>query len=201
MPGSEPSHCPGSAAPRRICCCERARPSRSTPTSTGSWPAATPSGGGFSRGRLSGPQSAMVVDIVVCEGARRGGRFNRRGMRALYTSLTPLTAIREAQPSGRRLVSPTKWTGIRSATEMAASEPSSASAKRIWRVRGRRRCWRGGRRPWLSAWSPPARWGWWSASLTGAGGSQPRSLDLPERPSRVLTMRAGCRAGVGRTSA
>ena len=36
------------------------------------------------------------------EGARRhGGRFNRRGMRALYTSLTPLTAIREAQPLGR----------------------------------------------------------------------------------------------------
>ena len=36
------------------------------------------------------------------EGARRhGGRFNRRGLPALYTSLTPLAAIREAQPLGR----------------------------------------------------------------------------------------------------
>ena len=36
------------------------------------------------------------------EGARRhGGRFNRRGLPALYTSLLPLTAIREAQPLGR----------------------------------------------------------------------------------------------------
>ena len=36
------------------------------------------------------------------EGARRfGGRFNRRGLPALYTSLNPLTAIREAQPLGR----------------------------------------------------------------------------------------------------
>ena len=36
------------------------------------------------------------------EGARRhGGRFNRRGIPALYTSLAPLTAIREAQPLGR----------------------------------------------------------------------------------------------------
>ena len=36
------------------------------------------------------------------EGARRhGGRFNRPGTRALYTSLSPLTAIREAQPLGR----------------------------------------------------------------------------------------------------
>lgn len=36
------------------------------------------------------------------EGARRhGGRFNRRGVAALYTSLSPLTAIREAQPLGR----------------------------------------------------------------------------------------------------
>ena len=36
------------------------------------------------------------------EGARRhGGRFNRRGIPALYTSFTPLTAIREAQPLGR----------------------------------------------------------------------------------------------------
>ena len=36
------------------------------------------------------------------EGARRhGGRFNRRGIPAPYTSLDPLTAIREAQPLGR----------------------------------------------------------------------------------------------------
>ena len=36
------------------------------------------------------------------EGARRyGGRFNRRDVHALYTSLAPLTAIREAQPLGR----------------------------------------------------------------------------------------------------
>lgn len=36
------------------------------------------------------------------EGARRhGGRFNRPGVPALYTSLTQLTAIREAQPLGR----------------------------------------------------------------------------------------------------
>ena len=38
------------------------------------------------------------------EGARRhGGRFNQRGLPALYTSLTPLTAIREAQPLGRSM--------------------------------------------------------------------------------------------------
>lgn len=36
------------------------------------------------------------------KGARRhGGRFNRIGVPALYTSLSPLTAIREAQPLGR----------------------------------------------------------------------------------------------------
>ena len=36
------------------------------------------------------------------EGARcHGGRFNRRGVPALYTSLSPLTAIHEAQPLGR----------------------------------------------------------------------------------------------------
>ena len=36
------------------------------------------------------------------EGARRhGGRFNQPGLAALYTSLAPLTAIREAQPLGR----------------------------------------------------------------------------------------------------
>ena len=38
------------------------------------------------------------------EGAKRhGGRFNRRGVPAFYTSLTPLTAIREAQPLGRTM--------------------------------------------------------------------------------------------------
>lgn len=38
------------------------------------------------------------------EGARRhGGRFNRRGIPALYTSLNPMTAIREAQPLGRSM--------------------------------------------------------------------------------------------------
>jgi len=36
------------------------------------------------------------------EGARRlGGRFNRRGIAALYTSLAQLTAVHEAQPLGR----------------------------------------------------------------------------------------------------
>ena len=36
------------------------------------------------------------------EGARRfGGRFNRRGVPALYASLTPVTSIREAEPLGR----------------------------------------------------------------------------------------------------
>ncbi|MCY4363464.1 MAG: RES domain-containing protein [Gammaproteobacteria bacterium] len=38
------------------------------------------------------------------EGARRyGGRFNRAGVPALYTSLSPLTAMREASPIGRPL--------------------------------------------------------------------------------------------------
>lgn len=38
------------------------------------------------------------------EGARRyGGRFNRPGIPALYTSLAPLTAIREALPLGRTM--------------------------------------------------------------------------------------------------
>lgn len=36
------------------------------------------------------------------EGARRhGGRFNRPGVPALYTSLSPLTALLEASPLGR----------------------------------------------------------------------------------------------------
>ena len=35
------------------------------------------------------------------EGARRpGGRFNHRGVPALYTSISPLTAILEASPPG-----------------------------------------------------------------------------------------------------
>ena len=38
------------------------------------------------------------------EGARRyGGRFNKRGVPALYCSLSQLTAIREAQPLGRAM--------------------------------------------------------------------------------------------------
>ena len=38
------------------------------------------------------------------EGARRfGGRFNAKGVPALYTSLDPLTAIREASQAGRPL--------------------------------------------------------------------------------------------------
>ena len=36
------------------------------------------------------------------EGAKRfGGRFNRPGVPALYTSLSPVTALREASPLGR----------------------------------------------------------------------------------------------------
>ncbi len=38
------------------------------------------------------------------EGARRyGGRFNQTGIPALYTSLSPVTAMREASPIGRPL--------------------------------------------------------------------------------------------------
>ena len=38
------------------------------------------------------------------EGARRhGGRFNRRGIQAFYSSLSAVTAIRAAQPIGRPL--------------------------------------------------------------------------------------------------
>ena len=38
------------------------------------------------------------------DGARHhGGRFNRRGIPALYTSLTQVTAIREAEPLGRSM--------------------------------------------------------------------------------------------------
>ena len=41
-------------------------------------------------------------DALSGEGARRyGGRFNRKGVPALYLSLTPLTAIEEVQPPGR----------------------------------------------------------------------------------------------------
>ena len=50
--------------------------------------------------RAHNPQWAWTP--LSGEGARRhGGRFNRRGVPALYTSLAPLTAIREAQPLGR----------------------------------------------------------------------------------------------------
>ena len=34
---------------------------------------------------------------------RHGGRFNRRGLPALYASLRPLTAVREVQPLGRSM--------------------------------------------------------------------------------------------------
>ena len=41
---------------------------------------------------------------VSGEGARRyGGRFNRIGVPALYTSLSPMAAVREASPLGRPL--------------------------------------------------------------------------------------------------
>lgn len=41
-------------------------------------------------------------DPLSGEGARLyGGRFNRRGVPALYTSLAPQTAIRESQPVGQ----------------------------------------------------------------------------------------------------
>ena len=50
--------------------------------------------------RAHNPQWAW--DPLSGEGARRhGGRFNRRSLSALYTSLSQLTAIREAQPLGR----------------------------------------------------------------------------------------------------
>lgn len=50
--------------------------------------------------RAHNPQWAWKP--VSGEGASRfGGRFNRRGIPALYTSLAPVTAIREAEPLGR----------------------------------------------------------------------------------------------------
>ena len=50
--------------------------------------------------RAHNPQWSWIP--LSGEGARRyGGRFNRRGLPALNTSLTPLTLIREAQPLGR----------------------------------------------------------------------------------------------------
>ncbi len=50
--------------------------------------------------RTHNPQWAW--DPLSGEGARRhSGRFNRCGLSALYTSLSELTAIREAQPLGR----------------------------------------------------------------------------------------------------
>lgn len=52
--------------------------------------------------RAHNPEWAF--DPLSGEGARRhGGRFNRRGRAALYTALSPLTAIREASPLGRPL--------------------------------------------------------------------------------------------------
>jgi len=58
-------------------------------------------------GRFAGPvfrahNPEWAFDPVSGEGARRhGGRFNARGRAALYTALSPLTAIREASPFGR----------------------------------------------------------------------------------------------------
>lgn len=50
--------------------------------------------------RAHNPQWSWVP--LSGDGARlHGGRFNRRGVPALYTSLAPWTAIREAQPLGR----------------------------------------------------------------------------------------------------
>ncbi|MYB53913.1 MAG: RES domain-containing protein [Acidobacteriia bacterium] len=50
--------------------------------------------------RAHNPQWAW--EPLSGEGARRfGGRFNRCGVAALYTSLTAVTAIREAEPLGR----------------------------------------------------------------------------------------------------
>ena len=50
--------------------------------------------------RAHNPQWAWTP--LSGEGARRyGGRFNRPGVAALYCSLAPVTAIREAQPIGR----------------------------------------------------------------------------------------------------
>jgi len=50
--------------------------------------------------RAHNPQWAW--EPLSGEGARRfGGRFNRCGVPALYTSLTAVTAIREAEPLGR----------------------------------------------------------------------------------------------------
>ncbi len=50
--------------------------------------------------RAHNPQWAWTP--MSGEGARRyGGRFNRRGVPALYLSFSPVTAIRESQPVGQ----------------------------------------------------------------------------------------------------
>lgn len=50
--------------------------------------------------RAHNPQWAWTP--LSGEGARRhGGRFNKRGVPALYCSLSPMAAIREATPLGR----------------------------------------------------------------------------------------------------
>lgn len=52
--------------------------------------------------RAHNPQWAW--EPVSGEGARRrGGRFNRKGVDALYLSLSPLTALKEVQPPKRPL--------------------------------------------------------------------------------------------------
>ena len=104
MPGSAPSRCRASAARPRLCCCAKARPITSMPISTGSWRGIClipRSRDAVPRCCVQGAQPPMVLDAAVRRRrARRGRRFNCRGIPALYTSLAPLTTIREAEPLG-----------------------------------------------------------------------------------------------------
>ena len=76
-----------------------------TPTWTALRPEDMPDGGSGVRFRgiayrAHNPQWAWTP--LSGEGARRhGGRFNKRGVPALYLSLSQMTAIREATPLGR----------------------------------------------------------------------------------------------------
>lgn len=80
-------------------------PTGSATTSTTPWRAALPE----PSFRLTAPvfrahNPFWSWDPASGEGARRhGGRFNRRGLPALYTATTPLGAILEASPGGRPL--------------------------------------------------------------------------------------------------
>lgn len=61
-----------------------------------------PATGAFSGAVFRAHNPEWSFEPISGEGARRhGGRFNRRGRPALYTALSPLTAIREASPFGR----------------------------------------------------------------------------------------------------